>query len=294
MEHFEYHARFGAQQVAYRSSGRRPARCDHRGRRDGVGPGNGRRGSRAGLRGVFVAYNNPTAILWERIARSRAVIDDPGCTKLDLFTGPMALSGSTRMQATTIAMLVIGQAMAEALLEGAGERWGEHGGPPCRCRSVRGVDRGPVQSRQRCRPRRLGGNGGGGPCGSRDRHLPDLALSAGRVQRHQRAQSHLRAAAASAPRRQRAAGALGHGSGPRAIQPRRLSGWRSVGAQDPFRGRAGRRGCVRSAVRPGLPTGSPAAPPIAVGPAENTVSLHEFEGQRPVLARLHDACGRSI
>lgn len=39
---------------------------------------------------------------------------------LDLFSGSMALSGSTRMQATTLEMLVIGSAMEEALLTESG------------------------------------------------------------------------------------------------------------------------------------------------------------------------------
>ena len=41
------------------------------------------------------------------------MLNHPDIIKLNLTTGPMALSGSTRMQATTIAMLVIGAAMEE-------------------------------------------------------------------------------------------------------------------------------------------------------------------------------------
>ncbi|MFP4485033.1 MAG: sugar phosphate isomerase [Spirochaetaceae bacterium] len=64
---------------------------------------------------VFFAFNNPRELLIERVERSRSVIEDPRVVDIDLFTGPMALSGSTRMQATTIEMLVLGIALEEAL-----------------------------------------------------------------------------------------------------------------------------------------------------------------------------------
>jgi N-acetylmuramic acid 6-phosphate etherase len=68
---------------------------------------------------VFVLYNNPTALLRAHITRSRELIDNPSVTVLDLFTGQMALSGSTRMQATTMEMLVVGAAMEEGLSRAA-------------------------------------------------------------------------------------------------------------------------------------------------------------------------------
>lgn len=64
---------------------------------------------------TFFVYNNPTGILCESIPRSRRVIENPAVTSIDLFSGPMALSGSTRMQATTLEMLVLGIGMEEAL-----------------------------------------------------------------------------------------------------------------------------------------------------------------------------------
>lgn len=64
---------------------------------------------------TFFLYNNPTSLLRAHIERSRRVIDDPRVTCIDLFSGAMALSGSTRMQATTLEMLVCGIAMEEAL-----------------------------------------------------------------------------------------------------------------------------------------------------------------------------------
>jgi len=73
-------------------------------------------GLEAGAR-VFFAYNNPTEVLREHVARSREVIEEPRITKLDLFTGSMAIAGSTRMQATTTELLAIGGALELALLD---------------------------------------------------------------------------------------------------------------------------------------------------------------------------------
>ncbi len=66
---------------------------------------------------VFFLFNNPVDILKQRIRRSREIIECSEITKLDLTTGPMALSGSTRMQATTMEMLVAGAALEQAAVE---------------------------------------------------------------------------------------------------------------------------------------------------------------------------------
>lgn len=66
---------------------------------------------------VFFLYNNPTELLVERVERSRALIADARVTCVDLTTGPMALSGSTRMQATTAELLFVGAAMEAAVYE---------------------------------------------------------------------------------------------------------------------------------------------------------------------------------
>jgi len=66
----------------------------------------------AGARTYFV-YNNPDSVL--SFARSQKVIRDQRIEKLNLTTGPMAITGSTRMQATTIEMLVVGAALERAL-----------------------------------------------------------------------------------------------------------------------------------------------------------------------------------
>ncbi len=66
---------------------------------------------------VFFAFNNPADVLVRHIERSREVIEDPRVTILDLTSGPMAVAGSTRMQATTSELLVVGAALEIALTE---------------------------------------------------------------------------------------------------------------------------------------------------------------------------------
>jgi N-acetylmuramic acid 6-phosphate etherase len=65
---------------------------------------------------VFFAFNNPAAVLCGHVERSRQVIEDARITKLDLATGPMAIAGSTRMQATTSELLVLGAALEMAMV----------------------------------------------------------------------------------------------------------------------------------------------------------------------------------
>jgi len=60
----------------------------------------------AGAR-VYFVYNNPDEILRQHVIRSREVLDEPRIEKINLTTGPMAISGSTRMQATTIQLAVL-------------------------------------------------------------------------------------------------------------------------------------------------------------------------------------------
>jgi N-acetylmuramic acid 6-phosphate etherase len=61
--------------------------------------------------GVFLLFNNPADILCKHIERSRKAIEDKRVTVLDLYCGPMAIAGSTRMQATTSEQLVAGAAL---------------------------------------------------------------------------------------------------------------------------------------------------------------------------------------
>ncbi|MBQ4480045.1 MAG: hypothetical protein II943_05355 [Victivallales bacterium] len=62
---------------------------------------------------VFLLFNNPAELLAAHVERSREAIEDPRVTVLDLSCGPMALAGSTRMQATTSEMLAAGAALEE-------------------------------------------------------------------------------------------------------------------------------------------------------------------------------------
>jgi N-acetylmuramic acid 6-phosphate etherase len=56
---------------------------------------------------VYFVYNNPDDVLCRHVQRSREVIEEPRIEKINLTTGPMAITGSTRMQATTIQLCVL-------------------------------------------------------------------------------------------------------------------------------------------------------------------------------------------
>jgi N-acetylmuramic acid 6-phosphate etherase len=64
---------------------------------------------------VFLLFNNPADILSKHIERSRRAIEDLRVTVLDLYCGPMAIAGSTRMQATTSEQLIAGAALETIL-----------------------------------------------------------------------------------------------------------------------------------------------------------------------------------
>ena len=60
-------------------------------------------------------FCNPPEILIPKLERSREALLCPSLQKMNLTVGPMALSGSTRMQASTVLMLAAGTALFEAL-----------------------------------------------------------------------------------------------------------------------------------------------------------------------------------
>ena len=60
---------------------------------------------------TFLLFNNPADLLVKHLERSKKAITDPRVCVLDLYCGPMALAGSTRMQATTSEQLVAGAAL---------------------------------------------------------------------------------------------------------------------------------------------------------------------------------------
>ena len=63
-------------------------------------------GVKAGAK-VYFVYNNPDEVLCRSVLRSREIIEDQRIEKINLTTGPMAITGSTRMQATTIQLCVM-------------------------------------------------------------------------------------------------------------------------------------------------------------------------------------------
>ena len=56
---------------------------------------------------VYFVSNNPDDVLCEHVQRSREVIQDARIEKINLTTGPMGITGSTRMQATSIQLAVV-------------------------------------------------------------------------------------------------------------------------------------------------------------------------------------------
>ncbi len=65
---------------------------------------------------TFFIFNNPANLLCKNIERSRILIENPKVTSIDLTTGPMAISGSTRMQATSMELLAIGSVLEIVLI----------------------------------------------------------------------------------------------------------------------------------------------------------------------------------
>ncbi len=59
----------------------------------------------------YFLYCNNRQVLLDKVERSRRVLQNPKIHSLSLETGPMALTGSTRMQASTVLMLVVGLAL---------------------------------------------------------------------------------------------------------------------------------------------------------------------------------------
>lgn len=63
------------------------------------------------FRKPFFLYCNPREILIQNVERSKKILENPKIHSICLFVGPMALAGSTRMQASTVLQLAIGQAL---------------------------------------------------------------------------------------------------------------------------------------------------------------------------------------
>lgn len=59
----------------------------------------------------YFLYCNPDDLLAKTALRSKEVLENKNIKKINLTVGPMAITGSTRMQATTILMYVVGLAL---------------------------------------------------------------------------------------------------------------------------------------------------------------------------------------
>jgi len=71
--------------------------------------------SRASSRKPYMLFCNPADLLAKTVERSRRAIESPRIHAIPIETGPMALAGSTRLQATTALMLATGAALLSAL-----------------------------------------------------------------------------------------------------------------------------------------------------------------------------------
>ncbi|HMN69701.1 MAG TPA: hypothetical protein PKC28_14255, partial [Bdellovibrionales bacterium] len=67
--------------------------------------------ARVSRRPPLFMYCNPRDVLMQKVERSRRVLANPKVQSFALETGPMGLTGSTRMQASTVLMLMIGLAL---------------------------------------------------------------------------------------------------------------------------------------------------------------------------------------
>ena len=63
---------------------------------------------------LYFIFNNPVDVLMP-FERSRIVLEDDRITKIPLWTGPQAIGGSTRMQASTSEQYVISILIEDAL-----------------------------------------------------------------------------------------------------------------------------------------------------------------------------------
>jgi N-acetylmuramic acid 6-phosphate etherase len=77
---------------------------------------------------VYFVYNNPDDFLCQHVQRSREVIEDARIEKINLTTGPMGITGSTRMQATSIQLAVIVTVLELVVRELIGSRLGDEAG----------------------------------------------------------------------------------------------------------------------------------------------------------------------
>ncbi len=115
IENFEDHPEYGARQVRDIGFGKNDllVSCTEGGETPSV-IGATEEAARISSRKPFFLYCNPDHVLHEQVERSRRVLENPRIEKISLFVGPMSLSGSTRLQASTALMLGAGTALLRA------------------------------------------------------------------------------------------------------------------------------------------------------------------------------------
>ncbi len=115
IENFEDHPEYGARQVREIGFGAGDLLvcCTEGGETPSV-IGATDEATRLSSRKPWFLFCNPEPILHERVERSRQVLSNPSIEKVCLFVGPMSLSGSTRLQASTALMLGAGSALLRA------------------------------------------------------------------------------------------------------------------------------------------------------------------------------------
>jgi N-acetylmuramic acid 6-phosphate etherase len=114
IENFEDHPEFGARQVREIGFGSNDLLVSTT--EGGETPsviGATEEAARISKRKPWFLYCNPDQALMP-VERSKRVIENPGIEKICLFVGPMSLSGSTRLQASTALMLGAGSALLKA------------------------------------------------------------------------------------------------------------------------------------------------------------------------------------
>lgn len=70
--------------------------------------------ARISKRSPYFLYSNPDELLIKHVERSRQVLENDAINKICLYVGPMAISGSTRLQSTTALQLGAGYALMQA------------------------------------------------------------------------------------------------------------------------------------------------------------------------------------
>lgn len=112
IENFEDHPEFGARQVREIGFGENDllVSCTEGGETPSV-IGATEEAAKISRRKPWFLYCNPDSILKKHVKRSRRVLNNPGIEKICIFVGPMSLSGSTRLQATSVLQFLAGAAL---------------------------------------------------------------------------------------------------------------------------------------------------------------------------------------